>query len=170
MRGAITLFALAFLFSVPAAHSEEPKKDKTEPKILVATSGLYLGRVVEVDEKRRFVFVKPLNGGGSRKTFYLDELTLLREQRKRADWKALVPGRRVGIRFVREDDIAYAEGVFLIVNEINPREFEMPKKRKKKDDESGEKKEESVKEKLQKTKAFSPAAVKKAEAAAKSGH
>ena len=140
-----TLAIVILLSMLPlnaAAEEGNGPKPKPPEKELVSSTGLYLGRLVRVDEKFRFIFVSPLSGNGHRRTFYLDSRTLLREMRKPVKKERLVPGRRVGIRFLREDDVAVAEGVFLIVGEVNPRDFQMPKKKRKK--EEGEKEKEKA--------------------------
>ncbi|MFN8389020.1 MAG: hypothetical protein U0136_01870 [Bdellovibrionota bacterium] len=133
----VFLVGYSLFLPVSPLRAEEPspkqKADKKGEPVeeLLATSGLYLGRIVELDPAGRFIYVRPLEGVGPRRTFYLDAGTLLREQRKRIELKDIEPGRRVGIRYVSEGDIAYAEGVFLIIGEVNPRDLQMPKKKPK---------------------------------------
>ena len=145
-----TLFAfVAFLFlftcfSRVALAESEPAKSTPKlagpAKDTPAWSGLFLGRIISVDPKYRYLFVKPLEGNARRRSFYLDRRTLYREKRKQIPKTHVLPGRKVGIRYVRENDIAYAEGVFLFDKDINPREFEMPKKKvEKKEGAEGEK-------------------------------
>ena len=127
-------------FASPPA-GENAEKGKAQEKELIASSGLYLARVVSVDPKFRYLFVSPLAGDGHRMTFYLDKRTIYRQARKPVNPEKVLPGRRVGIRYIREDDIAYAEGVFLIEGEVNPRDLQMPKKKRKPAEGGAEKKE-----------------------------
>lgn len=131
-RRIIALAACVLAFAVSSARAENGAKGQKPKPELIASTGLFLGRLVEIDEKYRFIYVSPLNGRGYRHTFYLDPRTLYREQRKPTKREEMRPGRRVGVRYVREDDLAYAEAVFLIVGEVNPRDLQMPKKKRKK--------------------------------------
>jgi hypothetical protein len=125
------------------------KDKKAEPEDVISTSGLYLGRVLVKDHKGRFLYVRPLEGSGERRTFYLDRYTLYRVERKKKSLEDVRVGNRVGIRYVSSGDLSYAEGVFVILGEINPRDLQMPKKRYKlpPKENSEEKKEGEKKEK-----------------------
>jgi len=138
----VLFFLLCFLLPlnsvIAESESPKPKNPPAEQKEIPAWSGLYLGRIISVDPKFRYLFVKPLEGTAKRRSFYLDKRTLYREKRKKIPKSNVRTGRKVGIRYIREGDIAYAEGVFLFDGDINPREFEMPKKKVEKKEASAE--------------------------------
>ena len=106
-----------------------PQQKTPDQKTKRVSLGLLLCRIVWVDEKRQALFVHPLEGDGPRRTYYLDKQTIIRKDKKPAPKELLAPGRKVAIRYVDDGDIAYAEGVFFIGEEIVVRDYEMPKKK-----------------------------------------
>ncbi len=119
----------------PPAENDTTKHSETSPKEHAkakrATAGLLLCRITWVDEKLRALFVQSLDGDGPRRTIYLDPQTLVRKDREKAALNDLEAGQEVAIRYVDDGDIAYAEGVFLITEEVKLKDYEMPKKKKK---------------------------------------
>ena len=125
----VLLASDALADSKPHASSEKSSKPKTETKEVIARDGLYLGRIVLIDKKGRYIFVRPFEGQSSRRTFYLDKQTIYRKDGQSVTLAKFHIGSTVGVRFVSEGGISYAEGVFLIEGEINPQQLQMPKKK-----------------------------------------
>lgn len=111
--------------AAPAAYSSSEKP--VAPPVDVA--GLYLGRILALDAARRFIYVVPASEGVSRKRFYLDQRTLYRRGKKRAKFSDLDIGTKVAIRFFARDDLAIADGIFIVEGEFNPSDYKMPAKK-----------------------------------------
>ena len=120
-----------------AKHSEaksDSKHGDAKPTVrrkdAEGASGLYFGKIEWVDEKYRALFLKPLEGNAARRTVYLDRATIYRQNRKPLSRTKLEVGQKVGVRYLREDDITYAEGVFLFDDTPDEKDFEMPVKKR----------------------------------------
>lgn len=104
--------------------------EKSAPKERPGLRGLYLGTVEAFDSRHRYIFVRPLIGRSPRRTFYIDEKTIYRRQRVRIPPAEVSAGQKIGIRYLSANHLFVAEGIFVIPEEVELRDLQMPRKKK----------------------------------------
>ena len=115
----------------PGHHDAAPSAKKKPPRPpRYATphdfSGLYYGYILAVDPKKKFIFVMPYEEDLPRRRFYLDSRTIYRRDGKKAKLSDLEIGTRVALRFFARNDLALADGVFIVDGDYDSTQYKMP--------------------------------------------
>ena len=116
--------------SVPSEHEAAAAAPAHKPSAPPAESigGFFFGRVLSVDPKNRFIYLRSVDAPSVRKLFYLDKKTQFREKKKRIRPSVFKPGDQAAVRFFARGELALADALYLVKGEFNMKDYRVVRK------------------------------------------